>query len=97
MKKILSDLNKELKKLGMLELAIVNPKDCLPQKVNARYMTAETMHQLTENIKKDGHLESVPLVHKDGDKYRIISGHHRIDAAKAAQLDQILVMIADTN
>lgn len=96
-KSLLDGLNKELKKSGMLELDLVNPKDCLPQKINARYMTAETMHQLTDNIKNDGHLESTPLVYRDAkkpEKYRIISGHHRVDAAKAAGLESILVMIA---
>lgn len=94
----LKELNAELKELGMLELQIVNPLDCLPQAVNARYMTPEIMQQLTENIKNDGHLESTPLVYKDEDlegKYRIISGHHRIDAAKAAGLEKILVMVTE--
>jgi len=88
-------LNKKLAANNLPELALVSPHDCLPQKRNARYMTPEQMERLVENIKRDGHLESVPLVTaaKAEGKYSIISGHHRIEAAKLAGLEVILVMV----
>jgi hypothetical protein len=88
-------INKQLKQFGLLEIALVSPNDCLPQKVNARYFKPEIFKLLVDNVKRSGHLESAPLVYRDADKYRIISGHHRVDAAKAAGLEQILVFITE--
>lgn len=95
---MLVKMNEHLKQMGMLELALVKPSDCLGQDVNARYFSADKMNQLVANVKGTGALESVPLVYRDeklSEKYRIISGHHRIDAAKAAGLQLILVMVAE--
>lgn len=101
----LSTLNTALRQQGMCEIAIVAPSDCIGQKKNARYFTPEKFSQLVQNIKRDGRLESVPLVYaprKDSnvseelrgvEKYVIISGHHRIDAAKEAGLEKILVFV----
>lgn len=88
-------LNKKLAANDIPEVRLVSPHDCLPQKKNARYMTPEQMERLVDNVKKDGHLESVPLVTeaKIEGKYSIISGHHRIEAARLAGLEQILVMV----
>jgi ParB-like chromosome segregation protein Spo0J len=103
LKILLERLNGELSKLGLAELAIVGPEDCIAQKKNARYFKPEVFTRLVENVKKDKRLESVPLVHKllneQGNwtgKYGIISGHHRVEAAKEANLTSILVMIATT-
>ena len=96
--KAMEALNTNLRKLGMLEMALVSPQDCLPQRVNARYFTVDKMEQLTANVKATGALESVPLVFQydklaEQGKYEIVSGHHRIEAAKAAGLEIILVMV----
>jgi hypothetical protein len=95
---LMAMFNKELAKNGLLEIVLVSPKDCIPQKVNARYMTPETFKQLIENIKLDGTLETMPLLYSDDElakegKYEIISGHHRIDAAKAAGVPKILAFV----
>lgn len=88
-------LNEQLRPLGLPELALVHPMNCVPQEVNARYMDNQTMQNLIKNVKRDGRLESVPLVAKREDgKYDIISGHHRCEAAQKAGLALILVMIA---
>jgi hypothetical protein len=88
-------INKKFKELGLCEIALVSPADCLAQAKNARYFTPEMFQQLVGNVKKDGRLESTPLVYREGEKYRIISGHHRIDSAKEAGLEKILVMITE--
>lgn len=80
----------------MLELALVSPKDCLPQPKNARYFAPEVFKQLVENVKQGG-MESAPLVIRSRQaegKYDIISGHHRVEAAKEAGKDFILVFVA---
>lgn len=79
--------------LGLLPIAVVNPKDCIGQEKNARYFKPEIFKQLVSNIKKYGHLETVPLVYKEGEKFRIISGHHRVEAAVEAGLEWILVFV----
>jgi len=92
----LATLNAALQAHGMCEIAIVAPSDCIGQKKNARYFTPEKFAQLVQNIKRDGRLESVPLVYRsdeNAEKYVVISGHHRIDAAKEAGLAQILVFV----
>lgn len=93
----LDRLNAVLLEEGMLPLAIVNPVDCVAAEVNARYMPPQVMQTFIDNIKKDQRLESTPLVWKDPElpegKYRIISGHHRIEASKGAGITSILVMI----
>lgn len=60
---------------------------------NAHFMNRGEFDQLTENIKKDGELTSVPVVVKqENDRYRVISGNHRVKAAKIAGLTSISVM-----
>lgn len=94
-RKAIDLLNQKLEEYGMFKIDLVSPYDCIPQKKNARYFEAEKFQQLVTNIRQEGALESVPLVmpaDKDG-KYKIISGHHRIDASKEADLELIMVMI----
>lgn len=63
------------------------------QDINARIMKNEMQDQLTANIKKRGQLESLPLlVLKDG-KLEIISGHHRIKSARAAEMKEIIAIV----
>jgi hypothetical protein len=89
-------LNEELRRNNLPELAIVSPEDCRPRDMNARYMDQQTMDTLVSNLKKDGRLESVPLLFRNADgKLEILSGHHRIEAAKRAGISKIIVMVTD--
>lgn len=67
---------------------------------NARYMTAEQMKRLTENVKRDGVLTSAVLVFRprpenvrfytaDDDRPVVLSGNHRAQVAIAAALETI--------
>ena len=59
-------------------------KELKPSEVNARRMPGQAMRRLTENLRRDGVLSSAPLIYGD----RIISGHHRVEAAiKAGIVD----------
>ena len=61
---------------------------------NARYMKAEQFQSLVENVKKDGNLSSLPLCYREeGGKLLVLSGNHRVMAARQAGLEQILVMV----
>ena len=77
----------------------VAPGELREQDKNARVMTTETFERLTLNIKRDGRLESLPLCtpnqNREGE-YWIISGHHRIRAARAAGLESIFAIMDET-
>lgn len=60
---------------------------------NARYMKAETFKNLTDNLKDDGDLSSIPLCNWDGDKLLVLSGNHRVMAAKEAGIEEVIVMV----
>ncbi len=77
------------------KLALVDPKELKLLDKNARYMDKETFDQLVSNIRRDGALESVPLCHKEGDVLTVLSGNHRVMAAREAGLPQIVVLYID--
>ncbi len=89
-------LNKKLEDLGQtFKLAIVDVDELQLLEKNARYMTHEQFSRLVNNIKRDGGLSSVPFCYKEGDKYKVLSGNHRVMAAKEAGIKQILIMYTD--
>lgn len=79
--------------LEIWSLVISNLKE---QDINAQVMDDRKMKILTSNIKNRGTLESLPYVHKKGDTFSIVSGHHRVRAANAAGLKTIYALV-DTN
>ena len=63
---------------------------------NARFMPHEMFQKLVNNIKRDGGLTSVPFCWKRGDDdFLVLSGNHRVMAAKEAGLEEVLVMYTD--
>ena len=75
-----------------LELWRVSLDELREQDKNARIQPPEMFNRLGENIKKEGRLESLPFVVKKGDRFDIISGHHRTRAARKAELKEIIVL-----
>jgi len=75
-------------------LQIVNPRDLVLLKQNARFFKKDTFKQLVENIRADKRLSSVPLCRflKDG-RIEVLSGNHRVKAAMEAGLEKILVIV----
>jgi len=61
-------------------------------KKNARNMDKRTYQNLVDNVKRDGGLSSAPYCYQEGDKYVVLSGNHRVMAAKEVGLKEILVM-----
>jgi len=74
------------------EIWRVSPQAVREQEKNARVQAHTTFTGLTRNIKTRGALESLPFVHRDGDTFWLISGHHRVRAAIAAELPSIIVL-----
>lgn len=71
----------------------IDPRELTLLTKNARRMSQRQFMQLVENIKRDGVLTSVPLVHRaPDDKLVVLSGNHRTKAAVAAGLAKITVM-----
>lgn len=63
---------------------------------NARYMEEATFRRLVDNIKKDGGLTSAPFcVEIEKDKYKVVSGNHRVMAAKTAGIEDIAILYTD--
>ncbi len=90
---ILDEFNAMAAGAGLPKLQVVSPSDCLAQQKNARYFMPEMFKLLVDNVKRNGMLESA--VYREGEKYRIISGHHRVESAKHAGLEQIVVMVTE--
>ena len=76
-------------------IEVLTLADLKSQEMNARYMTSDQFRQLVSNLQRDGVLTSVPLVRRDGDGYRILSGHHRIAAALEAGITESECMVLD--
>lgn len=74
--------------IAKIQLAFIREQD-----INARIMKNETQRQLTENIKKRGQLESLPLCAVIDDRIEIISGHHRIRSARDAGMEEIFCVL----
>jgi len=63
---------------------------------NANVMDDKVLQRLKENIEHDGILTQLPFVHRlPSGKYEIISGNHRIKAAKEAGLSEVLCMVCE--
>jgi hypothetical protein len=92
----IEELNKRIEEAGQqFKLAVVDVEELSLLEKNARYMTNEQFSRLVSNIKRDGGLSSVPFCYKEGDRYKVLSGNHRVMAAREAGLKQVLIMYTD--
>lgn len=87
----LDHVNKELAGTSV-KIAMVPIGQCDLLEKNARFMRAEQYQRLVSNVKRDGCLTSVPFAVKNGERFLILSGNHRVQAAKDAKLSEILVL-----
>lgn len=82
---------------GQIKLAIVPIGELRLLEKNARYMRHETFRRLVDNIKRDGGLSSVPFCYREPEsgQYLVLSGNHRVMAAKEAGLEEVLILYTD--
>ena len=66
------------------------------QDVNGRILPAGDHNTLVNNIRKRGKLESVPYCAWTQGRVEIVSGHHRIRAAREAGLSDTLVLVDES-
>lgn len=76
-----------------MELWNVHPDDLREQDENARVMPKNMFEHLTRTIGKEGRLESLPFCAKTKRGIEIVSGHHRVRAARDAELTEIFVLV----
>lgn len=78
--------------LWLEKVAIADLKE---QDVNAHVMSAAKMDQLASNIRRRGGMESVPYCAQPGGEgpIEVVSGHHRIRAARTAGLTEVVVLV----
>jgi len=76
--------------LELWRVPIALPKE---QMLNARVMTQDAFNQLSENIRRESRLESLPLCALIDDRLEIISGHHRLRAARKAGMSEVWVLV----
>lgn len=94
-------LNDLLPAITPYKLAVVDPAKVEHVEKNAHYMPKRTFDQLVANIHEDGNLESLPFCWRrpppDGGEsvFICLSGNHRLDAARAAKLEAILILYTD--
>jgi len=71
----------------------VHVDDLREQDINPRILPNDAMRQLIKNIGNRGMLESIPYCVQTEKGIEIVSGHHRIRAARAAELAEIFILL----
>lgn len=68
------------------------------QDLNARMMEHGMFAQLTANVRRRGTLESLPYcaIPRGGEQIEIVSGHHRFQAAGAAGLEDVVILLDES-
>lgn len=93
-REVLNLLNDKLMGVFPYRLELADPNELKLLEKNARYMKAEQFQALVENVKQDGNLSSLPLCYREQDgKRRVLSGNHRVMAARQAAVPSVLVMV----
>jgi len=90
----LESVNEKLSPTSV-RMAVVPISQCDFLEKNARFMRAEQYRLLVDNIRRDGCLTSVPFAIRSGDRYKILSGNHRVKAAQDAGLAEIPILYTD--
>lgn len=68
--------------------------ECIELANNPQEMTAEQYEALKASMRRDGFLAPV-LVRPLGDRYEVVSGNHRVNAARELGLKQVPAIVAD--
>lgn len=83
----------QMAKAGLpYRMRVVTKDELILLEKNARFFTPNRFKKLVANIEKDGQLASMPLVNAEGDKFRVISGNHRVSAGIQAGIEEFIVL-----
>jgi hypothetical protein len=92
----LATLNRQLQEQGVTtyKIGVASPFDLKLLDRNARFMTKEVFDVLTAGVKAQG-LSSLPFCYFDGTYYHVLSGNHRVKAAREANVKSMLFLYTD--
>ncbi|WP_449246642.1 hypothetical protein [Desulfarculus baarsii] len=97
----LAALNAQLETTGIsaYKLGVAAPNELklleeLDGRANARFMTKETFDVLVEGVSRTG-LSSMPFCYFDGTDQIVLSGNHRVKAARSAGVPKVLFLYTD--
>lgn len=76
-----------------LELWKAGVEELREQDVNARSMSKEMFDRLQSTVGRDERLEALPFTALTEAGIEIVSGHHRVRAARAAEMTEIYVLV----
>lgn len=94
----LTRINDMLAGVTRYRLGVAAPAEMAPAPVNAHFMPKRVYDQLVDNIRRDGNLSTLPFCWHDADgRVHILSGHHRIDAARDAGVEAVLYLYTDAD
>jgi hypothetical protein len=87
-------MKEKLLELGQgLELWKTSVDELREQDTNARSMSKEMFQRLTETIGRDKRLESLPFCALTEKGIEIVSGHHRVRTARAADVKDVYILL----
>ncbi len=89
-------MKKEIELENKMAIYRVKVDDLIEQDVNPQVMGNKAMDQLSRNIKGRGALEQLPFCTKTDKGLEIISGHHRIRAARQAGVEEVYVLVDES-
>lgn len=78
------------------KLGVADPNELKLLEKNARFMTKEVFDALTQGIERLG-MSSLPFCWWDGKNYHVLSGNHRVQAARAAGAKAVLFLFTDAD
>jgi hypothetical protein len=78
---------------GGLEIWRVDIDEAREQDVNARAMSPQVFERLSKTIESDRRMESLPFLAVVDDHMEIVSGHHRVRAARTAGLPHYFALV----
>lgn len=91
-------MSETLAELGHgLEIWKVGIDEAREQDQNARVMMKNAFEHLTRTIGRDSRLEQLPFLAATDAGLFIVGGHHRIRAARTAELDHYFALVDTTN
>ena len=70
--------------------------ETVEQDVNARTMRKEAFDRLTETVKEDQRLESLPFMAMTERGFEVVSGHHRTRSARTAGMTEVYAIVDET-
>lgn len=100
---MVDEIRQELVRLNQLlvgvtpyRLGVATPEEFTAAPVNAHFMAKRVYDQLVANIQQDGNLSSLPFCwHDAGGEIHMMSGHHRVEAARDAGVTAVLYLYTD--